>query len=180
VEYITKQDVVEWLRSLERDAIVYRKGSPSQSCTLNVYAETVLGIEGPTVGYSLVQAEDGRIVASIEATLEDAIIKWDKAVKENWATYTLTAKEALELMGYTWKEDTVNNVTIGDWLTEQRQRAGVTRTEVAKTLRYPGGAVKALEENRRVPQANTVVDYLFALDGFRRLNEGDMYSRFNG
>lgn len=72
---------------------------------------------------------------------------------------------------------------IGWWLSIQRQREGVTRTTVARRMGYPGGAIKALEEGRRIPQASTVQRYLLALKGVNVNNIAartpDMYARFN-
>lgn len=65
---------------------------------------------------------------------------------------------------------------IGFWLTYQRQIAGLTRTQVAERMRFPGGAIKAIEEGKRVPMANTVRKYLDALSGTDRR---DMYRRFH-
>jgi predicted transcriptional regulator len=64
---------------------------------------------------------------------------------------------------------------IGFWLTYQRKIAGLTRTQVAERMRFPGGAIKAIEEGRRIPQAGTVRKYLDALNGTDR----EMYRRFH-
>ena len=68
---------------------------------------------------------------------------------------------------------------IGWWLSIQREREGLTRTYVAEKLYYPGGAIKAIEEGRRVPTAETVRKYLAVLEGTRVHATGDMYGRFH-
>jgi predicted transcriptional regulator len=77
----------------------------------------------------------------------------------------------------------MNNYVIGSWLTKERQKVGVTRTAVAVAMGWPGGAVKALEENNRTPEASTVQKYLLALKGID-INVGrsvpnNMYERFH-
>jgi predicted transcriptional regulator len=52
---------------------------------------------------------------------------------------------------------------VGEYLRKQREIAGVTRTAVAERMMYPGGAIKAIEECRRVPKPATVMKYLSAV-----------------
>lgn len=72
---------------------------------------------------------------------------------------------------------------IGTWLKTQRELADITRTEVAEKLGYPGGAIKNIEEGRRIPKGLTVVKYLHTLGVGRTYytNRGPMgmYHRFN-
>jgi DNA-binding XRE family transcriptional regulator len=72
---------------------------------------------------------------------------------------------------------------IGWWLSIQRRKAGVTRTTVARRMGYPGGAIKAIEEGKRVPEASTVQRYILALKGVNVNNIAartpDMYARFH-
>lgn len=63
---------------------------------------------------------------------------------------------------------------IGFWLTYQRKIAGVKRTHVARAMGWPGGAIKAIEEGRRIPTALTVEKYLATL---RYLTNPSMYAK---
>jgi hypothetical protein len=67
---------------------------------------------------------------------------------------------------------------IGWWLSVQRQIAGITRTAVAEAMMYPGGAIKDIEEGRRIPKPSTVRKYLDAVDTITTRN-AVMYERFH-
>ncbi len=71
---------------------------------------------------------------------------------------------------------------IGWWLSMQRQIARKSRTEVADAMGWPRGAIRAIEEGQRVPQASTVRTYLAVLADepvSRMRRQPDMYTRFH-
>lgn len=66
---------------------------------------------------------------------------------------------------------------LANWLVEQRENAGLTRTQVAERMGFPGGAIKAIEEGRRIPRASTIYKYMNAVT--QKQVSPDMYSRFH-
>jgi predicted transcriptional regulator len=67
---------------------------------------------------------------------------------------------------------------IGWWLKLQRQSAKMTRTQVADAMGWPRGAIKDIEEGRRIPKARTVEKYLSTLRGYPSYRR-NMYARFH-
>jgi hypothetical protein len=71
----------------------------------------------------------------------------------------------------------LNSYAPGTYLKTQRENAGVTRTAVARHMLYPGGAIKAIEENTRIPKPETVMKYLSAVAVLS--GRPYMYTRFH-
>lgn len=67
---------------------------------------------------------------------------------------------------------------IGWWLSVQREDAGLHRTQVADAMGFPRGAIKDIEEGRRIPKPGTVHKYLDALVLLTTHNSV-MYKRFH-
>lgn len=66
---------------------------------------------------------------------------------------------------------------MSEFLKAEREKAGLTVTEVADRMHWPRGAVSAIERGKRKPYVSTVYKYISAVLG-EDVNYGDMYNRF--
>lgn len=68
-------------------------------------------------------------------------------------------------------------VSVGSWLKEQREKTGITKTEIADRMHWPHGAITQIEKGVRTPKPSTVRKYIEALEG-KSVEYGDMYRMF--